>query len=153
MRTSSKTVALGTLSCCAALFCFAAHAHAAVHASGGHPGFAVFSGHAPHAVSPMQQAHAFQHGFRGGQFGGEGLPQLYSGSFETVPYDDVSGDYDDEDGGALPPIYMIPRVRTQPRCVVPRVIELRQTAEHHKLPKVSYGTPNTCPPWVLEARH
>ncbi len=54
---------------------------------------------------------------------------------------------------ALPPIYMIPRVRTQPRCVVPLVIELRKTAEHHKLPKVSYGSPNTCPPWVLEARH
>jgi hypothetical protein len=131
---------------------FAVHADAAVHASGGHPGFAVVSGHAPHPVS-MQQAHAFQRRFRGGQFGGEGLPQLYSGTIEIPSYDEAAGDYDDEDGAVLPPIYMIPRVRTQPRCVVPLVIELRKTAEHHKLPKVSYGTTNTCPPWVLEARH
>ncbi|MGA3303228.1 MAG: hypothetical protein ABSC72_08070 [Methylovirgula sp.] len=127
--------------------------YAATHATAGRAGFSVFSGHVPHAISPMQQAHAFHHRFGSAQFGGEGLPQLYSGTIEIPSYDEAAGDYDDEDGAVLPPIYMIPRVRTQPRCVVPLVIELRKTAEHHKLPKVSYGTTNTCPPWVLEARH
>ncbi len=152
MRTSSKTAALGTLFCCAAMLWSTHQSYAATHATVGRAGFVV-SGHAPHIVLPAQQAHAFQHGFRGGQFGGEGLPQLYSGTIEISSDDEAAGDYGDEDGDVLPPIYMIPRVRTQPRCVVPRVIELRKTEDHHKLPKVSYGSPNTCPPWVLEARH
>ncbi|HEY1735906.1 MAG TPA: hypothetical protein VGG12_04610 [Methylovirgula sp.] len=80
------------------------------------------------------------------------MPQLYSGSYESPSYDQTASD-DDEDGDAPQMIYVIPRVRAEHQCVVPMVIELRKTQDHPKLPQVRYGSPNTCPPWVLEAQH